>query len=158
MPSDFEDEEIDEELAFTKEDKKKFGSWFGKEVSSEDGEAVAIGDDDGEDLDSGDGTVEDEEGENPVKLVANRGRGHQRAGTQDRDEGIDDILFDDDDDNPFSDDEAGDMNVHDEDEEERHRCAARTVQPCLSIHLPSLTQFVLPHSSIDFSLCPLLLP
>lgn len=28
MPSDFEDEEIDEELAFTEEDKRKYAGWF----------------------------------------------------------------------------------------------------------------------------------
>jgi U3 small nucleolar RNA-associated protein 14 len=28
MPSDFEDEEIDEEMAFTEEDNKKYGSFF----------------------------------------------------------------------------------------------------------------------------------
>lgn len=31
MPSDFEDEEIDEDLAFTAEDKKKYAGWFGEE-------------------------------------------------------------------------------------------------------------------------------
>lgn len=29
LPSDFEDEEIDEEAAFTEADKKKFADWFG---------------------------------------------------------------------------------------------------------------------------------
>ena len=29
LPSDFEDEEIDEEAAFTEEDKKQFADWFG---------------------------------------------------------------------------------------------------------------------------------
>lgn len=29
MPSDFEDEEIDEDLAFTAEDKAKYAGWFG---------------------------------------------------------------------------------------------------------------------------------
>lgn len=37
LPSDFEDEEIDEEAAFTKEDKKQFADWFG-----EDGEAGVL--------------------------------------------------------------------------------------------------------------------
>lgn len=31
MPSDFEDEEIDEEMAFTEEDKKKYAGWFDDE-------------------------------------------------------------------------------------------------------------------------------
>ena len=37
LPSDFEDEEIDEEAAFTAEDKKQFADWFG-----EDGEAGVL--------------------------------------------------------------------------------------------------------------------
>ena len=36
LPSDFEDEEIDEELAFTEEDKKKYGAWFEKEEEVQD--------------------------------------------------------------------------------------------------------------------------
>jgi hypothetical protein len=35
MPSDFEDEEIDEDLAFTAEDKKKYADWFGEEPDDE---------------------------------------------------------------------------------------------------------------------------
>ncbi len=31
LPSDFEDEEIDEEMAFTAEDKIKYGGWFDKD-------------------------------------------------------------------------------------------------------------------------------
>eukprot|EP00983_Pelagomonas_calceolata_P131648 1161798-Pelagomonas_calceolata.AAC.4 len=37
MPSDFEDEEIDEELAFTEEDKKKYAGWFDDEEDEDDG-------------------------------------------------------------------------------------------------------------------------
>ncbi|KAF5840649.1 Utp14 protein-domain-containing protein [Dunaliella salina] len=39
MPSDYEDEEIDEDLAFTEEDKKKYAGWFDDEgEDEEDGE------------------------------------------------------------------------------------------------------------------------
>ena len=31
LPSDFEDEEIDEEAAFTAEDKKQFADWFAED-------------------------------------------------------------------------------------------------------------------------------
>lgn len=31
LPSDFEDEEIDEDMAFTAEDKKLYAGWFGEE-------------------------------------------------------------------------------------------------------------------------------
>ncbi len=31
LPSDFEDEEIDEEAAFTEEDKKQFADWFAED-------------------------------------------------------------------------------------------------------------------------------
>jgi hypothetical protein len=37
MPSDFEDEEIDEDLAFTAEDKKKYAGWFGEEPDDDAG-------------------------------------------------------------------------------------------------------------------------
>lgn len=54
MPSDFEDEEIDEDNAFTAEDKKKYGAWFG----DDDGDDGDEGEDDGGEDDLG----EDEEG------------------------------------------------------------------------------------------------
>ena len=34
LPSDFEDEEIDEEAAFTEADKKQFADWFGDEAAA----------------------------------------------------------------------------------------------------------------------------
>jgi U3 small nucleolar RNA-associated protein 14 len=37
LPSDFEDEEIDEEMAFTAEDKKLYAGWFGEEEEQEAG-------------------------------------------------------------------------------------------------------------------------
>ena len=35
LPSDFEDEEIDEDLAFTEEDNKKYAGWFVEEEAGE---------------------------------------------------------------------------------------------------------------------------
>jgi U3 small nucleolar RNA-associated protein 14 len=40
LPSDFEDEEIDEDLAFTAEDKERFAGWFG---GDEGGATAAAG-------------------------------------------------------------------------------------------------------------------
>ena len=34
LPSDFEDEEIDEEAAFTEADKKQFADWFGDDATA----------------------------------------------------------------------------------------------------------------------------
>ena len=34
LPSDFDDEEIDEEAAFTAEDEKQFADWFGNGASA----------------------------------------------------------------------------------------------------------------------------
>lgn len=34
LPSDFEDEEIDEEAAFTEADKKQFADWFGTDAAA----------------------------------------------------------------------------------------------------------------------------
>jgi hypothetical protein len=50
MPSDFEDEEIDEEMAFTEEDKKKYAGWFDDE---EDADGDGFGSEDmlGSDID-----------------------------------------------------------------------------------------------------------
>jgi len=42
LPSDFEDEEIDEDMAFTAEDKKLYAGWFGEDAADdgdEDAEA-----------------------------------------------------------------------------------------------------------------------
>ncbi|KAK9806336.1 hypothetical protein WJX72_010623 [[Myrmecia] bisecta] len=39
LPAKFEDEEIDEDLAFTEEDKKKYGAWFGDEEQGDGAEA-----------------------------------------------------------------------------------------------------------------------
>lgn len=36
LPSDFEDEEIDEDTAFTAEDKKLYAGWFGEEEEEEE--------------------------------------------------------------------------------------------------------------------------
>jgi U3 small nucleolar RNA-associated protein 14 len=43
LPSDFEDEEIDEDMAFTAEDKKLYAGWFGEEEEEEQ-EAGSDGD------------------------------------------------------------------------------------------------------------------
>lgn len=52
LPSDFEDEEIDEELAFTEEDRLKYGGWFGDTPGSPGArKAARVGEFD--DLDSG---------------------------------------------------------------------------------------------------------
>lgn len=59
MPSDFEDEEIDEEAAFTAEDKKKFGAWF-DDIGGSDGEDGSEGFDDEEGLEEG-----EDDGEQP---------------------------------------------------------------------------------------------
>ena len=58
MPSDFEDEEIDEELAFTAEDKARFGGWF-----DEDG-GLGIGGGGGSESDEGE--LFGDEGEDPL--------------------------------------------------------------------------------------------
>ena len=34
LPSDFEDEEIDEDAAFTEEDRKQFADWFGDDTAA----------------------------------------------------------------------------------------------------------------------------
>lgn len=34
LPSNFEDEEIDEEAAFTEADKKQFADWFGNDATA----------------------------------------------------------------------------------------------------------------------------
>lgn len=38
LPSDFEDEEIDEDMAFTAEDKKLYAGWFGEEEEEQQAE------------------------------------------------------------------------------------------------------------------------
>ena len=38
LPSDFEDEEIDEEAAFNDADKKLYGDWFGDRVATDAGD------------------------------------------------------------------------------------------------------------------------
>ncbi|KAJ9510861.1 hypothetical protein QJQ45_027729 [Haematococcus lacustris] len=60
MPSDFEDEEIDEELAFTEEDKKKYAGWFddGKEPTDE-----------GDEEEEGGHDTADKEGDSDVDLA-----------------------------------------------------------------------------------------
>ena len=52
LPSDFEDEEIDEDLAFTEEDKKKYAGWFDEDEGAEHGQAAEadFGDLDSEDM------------------------------------------------------------------------------------------------------------
>jgi U3 small nucleolar RNA-associated protein 14 len=73
MPSDFEDEEIDEELAFTAEDKARFGSWF-----DEDGGLGGGHGSDSEDELFGD------EGEDPLAEVVEE----EQAGEEQEDLGI----------------------------------------------------------------------
>jgi U3 small nucleolar RNA-associated protein 14 len=62
MPSDFEDEEIDEDLAFTAEDKVKYGSWFDEEPGDEQR------DEDLHSLDSEEGEGLDASGEDEVRM------------------------------------------------------------------------------------------
>ena len=63
MPSDFEDEEIDEEAAFNEEDKKLYAEWFGKETSKL--EPAGDADDQAGLLDSGEEGSGGEEEDNP---------------------------------------------------------------------------------------------
>ena len=51
MPSDFEDEEIDEEAAFNEEDKKLYAGWFGDKEGDQE-EAAEDADDQAGLLDS----------------------------------------------------------------------------------------------------------
>ncbi|EFJ43959.1 hypothetical protein VOLCADRAFT_121361 [Volvox carteri f. nagariensis] len=129
LPSDFEDEEIDEELAFTEEDKKKFGGWFEKEVSAdEDDDGALLGDGNGEDWDDeGEGEDDDDEEDEDRTGVKQGGGRAQGRGIQEDDD--DDLFLGDDDDD---DDEDGDMNGSEDDEEgdegdERHRAMLRDV-------------------------------
>ncbi|GFR45758.1 hypothetical protein Agub_g7173 [Astrephomene gubernaculifera] len=129
LPSDFEDEEIDEDTAFTEEDKKKFGAWFEKEVSADEDEGDTIGDDDGEDWDD-----EDEDGDDDDDDAdEDRGRGSRRNQPKDAEDGDvddDDDLFlggdDDDDDDDLEEEEDGEDEGEDEDDE-RHRAMLREV-------------------------------
>lgn len=50
MPSDFEDEEIDEECAFTEEDKKLYAGWFDKKAGSDEGDDEGEEEDEDEDI------------------------------------------------------------------------------------------------------------
>lgn len=52
LPSDFEDEEIDEEMAFTAEDKKLYAGWFGEDAEG-DAEQQQGGSDGEMDADAG---------------------------------------------------------------------------------------------------------
>eukprot|EP00775_Hariotina_reticulata_P004466 gene4466-4722_t len=42
LPSDFEDEEIDEDMAFTAEDKKLYAGWFGEDVAEDGSEDAEV--------------------------------------------------------------------------------------------------------------------
>ncbi len=57
IPSDFEDEEIDEEMAFTAEDKRKWGDWFDEHA------APGSGDEEDGDEEFDDGLEEEPEDE-----------------------------------------------------------------------------------------------
>jgi U3 small nucleolar RNA-associated protein 14 len=78
LPSDFEDEEIDEDLAFTAEDKERFAGWFGDDGDGP-GAAAAAPRARGEfaDLDSSDSGGGEEEGEDDageeVRVARRRG-------------------------------------------------------------------------------------
>ncbi|KAG2495048.1 hypothetical protein HYH03_006979 [Edaphochlamys debaryana] len=130
LPSDFEDEEIDEEAAFTEEDKKKFGAWFEKEVDADedvddDDGALGVGDDDGELWDEGE-SKDDAEGEEGGEDDKRPGRGPKRRGAApDAEDGADDddvdLFLDDDDDDEEEEQEDEDM------DEEAHTAMLREV-------------------------------
>lgn len=125
LPSDFEDEEIDEELAFTEEDKKKYGSWFEREVSADgddDGDAGAFDvdeeyntDDFSEDDDAADGAKGGRKGPGQSKAAAAEADSDD-PGEEDDD---DDLPFEDDDDD--EDNELEDLGEDDSADEEAHR-------------------------------------
>lgn len=46
LPSDFEDEEVDEEMAFTAEDKKLYAGWFGDEEADQEAASGGASDED----------------------------------------------------------------------------------------------------------------
>lgn len=129
LPSDFEDEEIDEELAFTEEDKKKYGSWFEREVSADgddDGDAGAFDvdeeyntDDFSEDDDAADGAKGGRKGPGQSKAAAAEADSDD-PGEEDDD---DDLPFEDDDDD--EDNELEDLGEDDSADEEAHRCEER---------------------------------
>ncbi len=62
LPSDFEDEEIDEDEAFNSEDERKYGAWFERDAS--DGE-----EDDEEDFEGEEDDGEDEKAEEDGKQI-----------------------------------------------------------------------------------------
>ncbi|KAG2441194.1 hypothetical protein HYH02_010038 [Chlamydomonas schloesseri] len=130
LPSDFEDEEIDEEMAFTEEDKKKFGAWFEKEVDAdedddgEDGGTLGVGDDDGDywdgdDEDDEDEDADEEEDDDDVEAEPARGaKGNRKRTAREREqeeEADEDTGGGDDDDDLFLD---GDSEEEEEDEDE----------------------------------------
>ncbi|PNH08472.1 U3 small nucleolar RNA-associated protein 14 [Tetrabaena socialis] len=133
LPSDFEDEEIDEDNAFTEEDKKKYGGWFDKEAGGDEQGAV-IGDDDGEDYSDEDeqgaeGDDEDDEGGiAPVRAAPARRRGAATEEDDDAEEavGSDDFLFSDDDGDGDDEDEEG-GEEEEEVDEEQHLAMLRDV-------------------------------
>ncbi|GLI69141.1 hypothetical protein VaNZ11_013698 [Volvox africanus] len=97
LPSDFEDEEIDEELAFTEEDKKKFGDWFEEEVSTDEDGRVLFGDDDVDDLtDAAQGDEGEEENDGDGDADGWQGRG--AAETLGQRDGSDFLLDEEEDD------------------------------------------------------------
>ncbi|KXZ48222.1 hypothetical protein GPECTOR_29g127 [Gonium pectorale] len=121
LPSDFEDEEIDEETAFTEEDKKKFGAWFEKEIDADDDDGAGVGDDDGEDWGDDDDEGEDAEDEED-KDPGSRGA----AARLDSGDGDDDLFLGDDDDDDEEDDEQEEDEEGEEDAE-RHGAMLRDV-------------------------------
>ncbi|KAG2423906.1 hypothetical protein HXX76_014959 [Chlamydomonas incerta] len=139
LPSDFEDEEIDEEMAFTEEDKKKFGAWFEKEVDAdedddEDGGTLGVGDDDG-DVWDGDEDDEDEEGDEEEEEEVQPARGakgsrKRSAPEREQEEDADDddgLFLDEDDDEDEDEDDMDGEGDEEDDDEERHLAMLRDV-------------------------------
>jgi hypothetical protein len=98
QPSDFgdDDEEIDEELAFTTEDKARYGGWFdedgseGGDEANEAGSEDAWDDDDGEGEGAGssDGGSDGEQGEAQLEVGAGRWEGGGVDGRVDLCQGV----------------------------------------------------------------------
>lgn len=93
LPSDFEDEEIDEGLAFTEEDKKKYAGWFGDDDEEDAGEGGEYGDD--EALGTDDFEDDDEEGGGRAFLNSDGGSGDDEE-EEDGDDDEDHADLDDD--------------------------------------------------------------
>ncbi len=114
LPSEFEDEEIDEELAFTAEDKKKYAAWFDKELSGGEEEGAEGADYTDEDGDPGAGWGEEDEDSSDAQAADD----DPIVGLHSNDDDDDDLLVGD----AGDDDEEG---GRDEDfDEDHHRHAA----------------------------------